>query len=151
MEEWRDIWRLIFYLLLLHFGRTNTTPAIRSQFFLSRIVSFHHSVVCLSWFSESCRVMHTDCREKSRANWPSTQCELWVWSGQFPTETMFPLQRSGCTHSEYCQPTEEPFRHSEDLQYTLTLMALGWFQQWAVEVFAETTNLLQIKPVNPWE
>lgn len=41
--------------------------------------------------SMSCAALHKDHRGESsgesRANWPSTQCELWVWSGQFPTET----------------------------------------------------------------
>lgn len=67
--------------------------------------------------SLSCTVMHQDCRkdssDKSAANWPWSQCELWVWSGQFPAEATFPLQKSGCTHPEYCLPTEEAFGHLE--------------------------------------
>lgn len=111
-------WQVFNLTLLLYAVASSFLPYFLLSF-LPYKDSFKLSlIVCLS---QSLFLLLSDLqsRESSgykRANRPSSQCELWVWSGQIPTETTFPLQTSGCTHPEYCRPTEKPFRHSEDLQ-----------------------------------
>lgn len=112
------LWKLHFFhiviiILIMSWHDFNTK---KLQYFLllhlPKLIFFSFFLVYLR-LAQWCTKTAERTVQKSGANWPWSQCELWVWSGQFPAEATFPLQKSGCTHPEYCLPTEEAFRHLE--------------------------------------